>query len=200
MLVETYEIENAVTNDELTALLADGETQLLVEELNLTGQQELFNKVSEGGVATKLHPFRRMTQEEVFVYKTLLPETCSLTNYKDGPIPLEVLRLAKQVRELYQPDMAYLEVWKPKPGCVDPILVARKSNYADPVFIIARWGESLIPFVELREQAILRQCEIVEAKAKKLINEFTAVCNNPMDYVKNHLADNYQIPNIYGNV
>jgi hypothetical protein len=144
MAVETYleeELKDLVTDAEKT-----DEWKKKVEELGLTGQQELVGDPEKSPV-----PFPRMTGEMQNVYKTLCPQYGGVENYRGSTIPLRVLSmLALAKQENY---FQTLEIWS-NDSSPDPILVGYVGNRYDGLpFIIARWGDELRSFVELKQQA-----------------------------------------------
>lgn len=83
MLVETFELEEVAEQPpELEA-----EAVALIEKLGLDGQQ------------TRI-PYRKMTEEETFVYGILCPMRTPLKKYKEGPIPLRVLQVAAHATDV----------------------------------------------------------------------------------------------------
>lgn len=186
ILVEEYTSE--VKPEVIQQLAEDGETLMLLDELELEGQKSLYQS-SDSTETVKPHPYRTMTAEEMVVFDVCFPTKCEVVKYKQCPIPLRVLQIISHVRSLNNPDMAYIEVWAPKPGVVDPLLVARKSHYQGPLYLLARWGSSLTPFKQLQEKAI----EIVTAKAKAALqqgqSEINAALQNVVAKVRAAILD-----------
>lgn len=164
ILVEEYTSETPPSL--IQQLAEDGETLMMLESLGLTGQQSLY-KSADPEELIKPHPYRQITAEELVVFQENFPNKTEVKKYKQCPIPLRVLQIISHVQSLNNPDMAYLQVWSPNPGVVDPILVARKNDWQSPIYLLARWGSSLTPFNELREKAI----QILTAKAKATLTE-----------------------------
>lgn len=183
MQVETYEVE-PVDQSEMQALAAEGEALQLIESLELEGQKSLVNQ--ETGTIV---PYRFITAQERFVFKTLFPQETKLQNYKDGPIPLRVLQVAAHVKSLNRDDMAYLQVWYPKQGIDDPVLIARPDYYKDPIYLIARWGQALKPLDELMKKAVAEQKVRVKAKLLKAKSEIDSVLARLDTYVEAKAAD-----------
>lgn len=148
MQVETYEVE-VVEQDEMQKLAIEGETIELIESLELTGQQQLMNPETKSII-----PYRHITAAERVTFRTLFPNKCDVKTYHAGPIPLRVLQIISHIRSLNMSELAYLEVWYPKQGIDDPVLVGRPSSYSDPVFLLARWGKALLPFEQLQSAAV----------------------------------------------
>lgn len=145
--IETYEVlEVAGATGEIEC---DSEAIALIEKLGLEGQQSLISKTSDDEEIR--NPYRKMTAEEKWVYEKFLPNKCKLQEYKRDAIPLRVLQIAAHATELncYE----YLQVWYPK-DYVDPLLVGCiKLQYGHDLHMLARWGESLKPFEEIKENA-----------------------------------------------
>ena len=158
-LVETYEC---------TELQADGmemsdemrEAARIAEEMGLEGQQSFYRSVEEGvEQVERLNPYRTMTAEERNVFLTLFPEHSRLEKFSAGPVPLRVLQVAAYAKTIG------LECWVLAPkGAVndDPILAGVEGTAphgsfiyapANKVFLLARWGDCLLPMADLRAKA-----------------------------------------------
>lgn len=181
MQVETYEVE-PVEQSEMQALAAEGETSMLIESLGLEGQKTLVNK--DNGTFI---PYRIITREEHFVFRTLFPNKTDVKNYKDGTIPLRVLQIIAHCKILDMPDLSYLEVWHPNAGIDDPVLVGRKGSYYDPVYLLARWGKALLPFDELRTQALKLAANKCRIDLRKIAQEVETALKNVDDIVMEKL-------------
>jgi len=163
MLVETYE------QTELTADLkpeCDTEALKLIESLGLNGQMDLATRSDDG--QAKRNPYRQMTREEGLVYNLLLPKKTKLHEYADGMVPLRVLQVAAHAKSLF----TELWVWSPASAAdKDPLLVGmiktpipgQPAYYTrDSEWLLARWGDVLIPFGDLIKQAAQRAREKVK--------------------------------------
>lgn len=159
MQVETYEVPevdfegNVESNDEAVAL---------IEKLELDGQRELIHPGR--GYRT---PYRKMTKEEAVVYGAIFEKKTNIAKYKDEPIPLRVLQVAAHAKSLFKE----LQVWhKPSADIKDPILVGVNGvEWASDreMFMLARWGDCLVPFAELAQVAakLLREKAMDDIKA-----------------------------------
>lgn len=147
MHIETYECEE-LKNSGATTMAADAESIELIQKLGLEGQQTL----ADPETCTR-QPYREMTALELYVWRTVCPETTDVRQYRHSPIPLRVLQVIAYARELgiYEK----LEVWHPKQVIDDPLLVGvpKGEQYGRKRHLIARWGETLVPFEKLIEQA-----------------------------------------------
>lgn len=146
MQVETFECEE--TRSERVE--CTGEALALIEQLGLTGQQSLN---SNAGGETRC-PYRKMTKEEMTVYRLLCPAVYSLVSYDSAPIPLRVLQVAAHAKPLFDE----LIVWAAESADVkDPVLVGirvKADQYKTrETYILARWAEALDEFPALIRQA-----------------------------------------------
>lgn len=148
MQIETYEIERE--SSEISQLAADGEAMMLIEKLGLEGQRKTFAK--DG---TQM-PYRPMTKQEAAVFGIMFPRRTEVTAFSDGPIPVRVLQVISHVRELDLPELRYIEVWHAESAKDDPVLVARSAQYSygGTNYLLARWGDALLPLEELTKKAI----------------------------------------------
>ena len=149
MQVETYEVPEV---DFMTGEEEDSEEAIaLIEELGLEGQQDLTK--GDGRF-----PYRKMTSEEKFVYELLFGEKTNVRAFSDGAIPLRVLQVISHASGLFDE----LTVWhKPNADIKDPLLVGTKEvkgtyGPTTEIFILSRWGDSLLPFSELASLACTR--------------------------------------------
>lgn len=162
MQTETYEVisNNPAEGDNaLVAELKSPEAVELITTLGLKGQEALLvERQTEGGeTVVERFPYRRMTKDEDRVYGFLMPQKTKLVDYKDGPVPLRVLQVAAHATDLFDEPLI---VWHPEGAIDDPILIGIKhkptTNPAHPVrevFLLARWGDVLLPFEEMRVKA-----------------------------------------------
>ncbi len=166
MKIETF--EEATFTEDPSSLVVEGEMLSLYDELGLDGQKELTVR-KDGQTATSICPYRLMTKREMTVFKLVLPKITELKSYRDSVIPLRILQVAKHAQEFFP----RIEVWHPEPGKPDPLLVGRSTTniYSGELSILARWGETLMPFEQMAKEAarILRsklKSELVEAEQK----------------------------------
>lgn len=160
MKVETFEqvpVDASAVTEQQTA-----EAVALCESLGLKGQL----KKSDDGVVTQI-PYRTLTQDESFVYFILCPEKVSVTDYSK-PLPLEILKTIAYVRTLDLPELAYLEVWDRTSAMVkDPVLIGRKTEWSGENYLLARWGEELLPLGVLLPDAL----RIFNTKYKQVLKQ-----------------------------
>lgn len=137
----------------------DGEREALCGSLGLV-QQRLRAKESRLNI-----PYPRLSDEELNIWGAFLPTAYSsyprpysgvpsFSQYAFDEIPLTALRIIQEAQE----SRAFfaLEIWTPeKKRIQDPIAVGVvKSSHAsssESLYLLCRWGESLIPFEEIKE-------------------------------------------------
>jgi hypothetical protein len=131
------------------------------EELGLSKQIALAN-----GDKSPI-PFEYMNTVSERVYATLCPSMEDYRQYHKTAIPLEVLSLiALSEKEHY---FERIEIWYDD-KTPDPIAVGyvKASEYSHKKYSIARWGDALVPFDELKEKAICvyRNSSLLNLKRK----------------------------------
>lgn len=181
MEIEVYDKTEQTVNDagQLVAE-TDAEALALIEQLGLTGQQErntsALNKVDE--VSEKQIHWRNhydlITAEQQMVLIELFPEVCKVENYKNGPIPVRILKEISFIKDHF----AFVYVcYAPPAELVDPVLIAvneeigywNKARMLTKCNLIARWGDALKPWAELYEDAVASRCLKMENKIKGTI-------------------------------
>lgn len=192
MKVETYECEE-LKNSEATTMAADAESIELITKLGLEGQM----KLSDPETLTR-QPYREMTALEAYVWRAACPQTTALQKYSLGPIPLRVLQVAAHARELgiYES----LEVWHPRKVVDDPLLVGvpKGETYSRKRHLIARWGETLVPFEQLIEKARKTFAVEFEATLDRIQNEVEQVRKTLSNRVEMSFAkEDFDLPTWY---
>ena len=186
-MVQTFLVE------ETTELIHDdqklGEWKQKCEELGLTAQLELANPEKSP------IPFESMNTVSQRVYETLCPSRVNYKEYRKTAIPLEVLGLIHlSVNEGY---FEKIDIWYDD-KTPDPIAVGlvKISSYQYDYFTIARWGDVLRPFEELKTLAIQRFINSSKIQIKTKIADY----NNKLENVENNAhryfevqADNYDV-------
>ena len=170
MLVETYEtpeIDCEGTPE------CESEAIALIESLGLEGQAALL-KPKQGGGQQRV-PYRKLTKYEAFVWEQVCQKKTNLKQYKDAAIPLRVLQVAAHAKDLF--DRVY--VWHPESADLkDPVLIGVNGHeYGDQErFLLARWGETLVPFGELAAKAAVlfrakykAECAKIAAQAQAAV-------------------------------
>jgi hypothetical protein len=146
MLVETFEVTETYSDGSVEC---EAEALELIEKLGLVGQKKL---VTRGGddAETRI-PYRKMKSDEALIYKAICPETSKLASFSDSAIPVRVLQVAAHAVCLFDEVL----VWHAKNADVkDPVLVGRNAataerGWTEELYILARWGEELLPLDEL---------------------------------------------------
>lgn len=178
MQVETYEVAESGADGKIEN---NDEAVGLIERLNLAGQMELIT-----GPEKQVFPYRKMTRAECNVYGALCPRKTEISEYKDGMIPLRVLQVAAYVKETGFIDS--LVVWHPESADVkDPILVGLKGGnvyWPNEIYLLARWGEVLEPFSELKKMAAERLVPIIRNQVQTAIGEAQADLNKIDSFVE----------------
>jgi hypothetical protein len=171
MKIQTYEIEE--TSSEIATLAADGEAMQIIDSLNLVGQLGLTNKETD----TRF-PYRKMTKAEREVFGVICPYKTRIENYSDGLIPVRVLQVAAHAAATQHCD--WLEIWHPESSDIkDPFLVGRigskqSNGYTDSFYLLARWGEELLPFEQMEAIAQKIKARQLVAKLKGILAEVQA--------------------------
>ena len=154
MQVETYEVAELI--GEQLEDISSPEAIELIEQLGLDGQKELLSvrEVGDGDSVVVRNPYQVMTEEEQRVLQLCFPIETPLRDYSASAIPLRVLQVAAHAQQC--PNIKRIVVWHPKDAMTDPVLVGFESESrfkAGRVYKLARWGEALLPFEELRAMA-----------------------------------------------
>lgn len=173
MLVETYEVTETGADG---AVEIEAEALELIESLGLSGQQSL---VRAGGEEPRRIPYQQMKPDEVRVYKALYPQEVKLERYDAGPIPVRVLQVIAFARDLF--DMVV--IWAPQQHDPDPVLVGFTNRpdvwHRGVPHLLARWGDALDPYPELRERAEGVMAATFEDKAREKRREADIVLADP---------------------
>ncbi len=168
MEVETFECQETAAEP----IEASEEAIEIIRSMNLEGQAELITAPKAGRESRM--PYRIITAEEDFVYRTLCPKQTALAKYKDGPVPLRVLQIAAHAHEI---GLGHLFVWhRASPAVKDPVLVSRKNEYDwdtdnRETRILARWGDELETFAILFKRAVEAAKQKLIADAESLLSE-----------------------------
>ena len=141
------------------------------EELGLGGQLELAS-TDKSPI-----PFEAMNTVSQRVYETLCPDKVKYKEYKRTTIPLEVLGFIHlSVNEGYFKE---IEIWSDD-KTPDPLAVGYNQAGewgAKDYFIIARWGDVLRPFEELKDLAIKRYINSQRISLQNKISDYTNKLN-----------------------
>ncbi len=188
MQVETFEATEL--NEHLQPEDA-AECATLATKLGLKGQARFNAEPLEDGTAQRA-PYREMTEEERVVYGLLLPARETVENYARGPIPLRVLQVLEHARSLGI--YSGFKVWHDQSG-PDPILVG-EIGYST-THLLARWGESLEPFAQMRKHAVKKFKAAARLKLQKIARQVQADLEG-LDHITDDLAADLEDPTYYG--
>ena len=123
-------------------------------------------------------PFEHMNTAMKRVYETLCPEKVDFKKYKKTTIPLEVLSLIHlSVNEGYFNE---IEIWYDD-KTPDPLVVGvnKTGEYeARDYYTIARWGDVLKPFDELKTLALARYTDTATINLKHKLSETQSLLDN----------------------
>ena len=167
MLVETYEVNEIDAHGKVEC---DSEAVELIDQLGLSGQRRL---ISDDGDSPQRLPYPKMTLEQKRVIKAICAEESAIGDYTDQIIPLRVLQVAAHAKDLFDE----LLVWYPKNADEkDPYLIGlnRPREYAKDFFILARWGEELLAWDELKSKAVCKIRELRKSAMLKIRQEVEA--------------------------
>lgn len=199
MEVETFEV---LESAEMQSPEFAEEAVRLIEELGLDGQAKLLSKRDDGGTVT-LNPYRRITVEEEFVYRTLCPSTSTPETYESGAMPLRIMQVYAHAKSLgiYES----FQVWHPTDFTVkDPVLVGITKDpvqtWRTETYLLARWGETLDSFATLRQQAARKYRATILSKlndAKAKVTQALATINESDDEAILAVGPNHRDANFY---
>lgn len=166
MLVETFEVTEVDADGQIEC---EAEAMELIEKLGLDGQKKLLTK--DTGEVSRI-PYRKMTEDELFVYSAICPQIKKLHEFSDSAIPVRVLQVASHAIDLFQD----VYVWSAKSADIkDPVLVGHNEiNHTHEYFILARWGEVLEPLEKLVKLAAAKCRELRKAGLLKIVTECKA--------------------------
>jgi hypothetical protein len=144
----------------------------LLKKLGLDAQLDLYTKNAENGVTTDSFPFVPATREQLLVYNFHFPKCTPIEKFKSETIPLRVLQvldLAKQSGRFE----CFLILSPQDSTSDDPVLVGivKEEQYLYNSYLLARWGSSLTPYKQLRDEAINSLKQEVKSKCKDVANK-----------------------------
>jgi len=181
MKIEIY--KESQTQVEVSPQMKD-----LVDRLSLQGQQSLYNTAREKDICL----FRQMTSLEKVVYETLFPYTKKLTEYSASLVPLEVLEVSSEI--LNSEFLYELEIWSSATH-QEHLLVGKKrgtSAWSSDLYCVARWGDALVTFEELHQQAESTLITFVETELKEYQNQISSTLQSVPDYVKRCMSQGHR--------
>lgn len=167
----------------VTEIYRNKKTDLSAIEKVLGSQTERVELLREFGLKAQLADlsYPQLTPDEFLVWEKFLPRryggdgsgSYEIKHYSFDEIPLEVLREWKHAQDLEIFDRFYIRT--PESAVqYDPILLGyifMSHNW----WLIARWGESLLPFNEIRDLVFPRISNVQKTQtlASKFLRVFT---------------------------
>lgn len=170
--IETYEIEPQ--SSEIAQLAADGEHKMLIDQLELVGQQSLL-AAPDSESADSAFPYPALSKIQHRVFEFHCPQKTKLKDYRGDMIPLRVLQVAAHA--LTYGKLDHVRVWHPDNAKLDPVLVGYTTNYGGNLFLLARWGEVWKNFDVLLSEAVEGYKKMRAAKLEKAQAELTKLTN-----------------------
>ena len=150
-------------------------------------QVEIYNvaEVTSNTTEQKVD-FQLFTKEQAGVYGVICPHRENITIDKIGeyPLPDRVKEIVNLIQVETPPRFYTYEIWHADQFEIkDPILLGRIKDpttnptytWYDKFYLIARWGDELKPFKELKEKAIgfMKEHSIASAlKLKAMVNTY----------------------------
>jgi len=182
MEIELYEqeVEGLTLDGEVTRMEQDRRIELS-EALGLTTHK----RVTQEQRARAADRFPLLSGEDLTIWREYLPTRYDdrepgimmiapprLAWYRFDAIPVSVLELWQTLKQ--EGAFANYEIWTPEkaPQAVtDPILAGYTSGGAGTTgpYLIARWGESLKPFADIKRE-IMERRRVVDASGISTIN------------------------------
>ena len=140
-----------------------------IEELDLTGQKQLL----DGSGNKSPIPFQYMNKGMYNMFEVLCPCKTNAKEYSKGPIPLKVLGVIKLCED--EGYFTKLQIWSDEIS-PDPILVGmtKDNSWDSEYYLLARWGDMLRSFDELKEMAKKRWIETSKARLEEEITKATS--------------------------
>jgi hypothetical protein len=171
MQVQAYRLEEQDL-DELSS-----KRQSKEDDERATLSKELGFKWQE--YSTRAIPYPEFTGEELSIWREFLPTrymksaagdpqmnalvafgsgSRDIAGYTFDLIPIEALREMKKAKDMKV--FSDIQIWTPEEISVDPMAVGVTNIGGGRFYQIVRWGESLKPFEEIREEVVKRRAEI----------------------------------------
>lgn len=121
----------------------------ICEELGLQKQLQKSGKIEKVG-----NPYMKIDPRSERVYKMLCSAVIPYKEYDASTLPLEVLQEIRRCEE--NGWFHEIQIWYDDKS-PDPFLVGVETKqWGSPKFLIARWGDELIPFEQMIAKAIDR--------------------------------------------
>lgn len=126
-----------------------GEWSAICKDLGLDKQLQKSGKVEKVG-----NPYQKVDPRSQRVFEMLCPVKVGFKEYDAGTLPLDVLQ---EIQRCQQNEwFPKIEVWYDDKS-PDPFLIGYDSKeWSANKFLIARWGDELLPFEQLVSKVIER--------------------------------------------
>lgn len=178
-----------------------------IDELGLRGQKALVDSQN-----SNIIPFPKMNVTEERVWKEYCPQIDKLEDYQATQIPYEVITLLQLVKQqkYFEIDelvgeeekdgskkiKGSIEIWSEAREDIDPLVVGvieTRTRYSwgwalpdKAYYLVARWGISLRPFEEVRQQSVNRWVEKRKASLAAEIRKAKLAYENVADDANKH--------------
>ena len=160
--VEEFKMEEVFVGDTQTDEEHATKRKELLDKLNLPLQVKMFE---EGG---KIQ-YQRLSNAGLHIWGAFCPHKSDLVACKLY-LPTRILEILETARTQFHK----IEVWSEELATQDPILIGvLTNNYDSPKYLIARWGESLLPYAEVVQKARQKWISTRINKLKAKLKEHT---------------------------
>lgn len=182
MKVETYEVEERPPEPQIEV-----EAIELIEKLGLNGQKTLVNPAT--GPAQTI-PYKELSKSESVVFKEIFSKQEEVKEYSEGVMPVRVLQVAAHGIDLFDK----VQVWHRKEGAKDAALIGIEGPYSrEKYFLLARWGDSLLDYPALVQEARVT----LRADYEKQIKDCIDKCQSKLRDLDSIVEDRIKGDSIY---
>lgn len=135
----------------------------ICESLGLDKQLQKTGKIERVG-----NPYQKVDPRSERVFKMLCPASVSYKDYEASTIPLEILQEISRCEK--NGWFKHINVWYDDKS-PDPFLIGYddEQTYRGNKFLIARWGDEIVPFEQLISKAIARFRDAYKRALDRLI-------------------------------
>lgn len=128
------------------------------------GLEKQLKKI--GKVEKVANPYMKLDHRSERIFQMLCPRREPYTEYGAGTLPLDIVQEIDRCKK--NGWFPVMEIWYDDKS-PDPFLIGADSKRWDNKFLIARWGEELLPFEQLVEKAINRYKDAYLRSLNRLI-------------------------------
>lgn len=130
----------------------------------------LRNQLKKIGKAEKIaNPYLKLDQRTERVYQMLCPRKELYTDYGAGTLPLDVVQEIHRCKQ--NGWFVQMEIWYDDKS-PDPFLIGYDNKKMGNKFLIARWGDELLPF----EQLVAKAINLYKAAYLRALNRLIVDC------------------------